>query len=635
MLPQNRVISLRSSQQTGKVRLVVETEDAPDYQVYQQGEHVYIELFDTTSAVSPERLPRHSTYIKDQKTQCPALGLFRWDVTCCYPVPPEQIRVTTLNNPPRVVVDLYTNWIDEENFQLTPGVTWKRRQYYGQTFPYLLWNQVLFDPRDPHITLDIGLAKDSACATEKVSSIVSRRQALVGINGGYFATSGGALGLVVRNGKIVTPNVSRRPPRSAFALTKDKKPVFARAKVADNLLLTTEGKLWPDIDLALGGGPRLVQNGTIKLTTDLEELGPRGNDITRSCGRTAVSADRYGRVALSTASDYSDSHSRGAKLEQMAQLLIDSGAVDAVNLDGGGSVDMAIQGKLAAHGPREGTYERPVANTLLLFDDRPTLHPSTIDVQANQTALTADGQSTFAVTALITDAQGNPVADDTPVTFSAPGLATTKVLTTQGQAHTIISALRRPGPFTVTVRSGVATAELELNLNAASPSRLLAEWQNRIVTSPALYPDRPSDAWGPIRQEPQPAATSLPEASPSPDLEGNDPAAAPDTSATETQPSLEQEDSQGTQDQETSNAHDSVTSDAPLRQRIINLHLRVIDKWYNGVAGQDIEVWNGDKLLNTYSADGNGEVQATLQIPADIKAVTVKVAGLEPTEIVF
>ncbi|MDO5295118.1 MAG: phosphodiester glycosidase family protein [bacterium] len=584
---ENRIISLRSSQSPGKVRLVVETSAPPDYQVYQQNEHLIVELFGIAPCqVQPEKI-RDRSFIRKWEVSHPALGLFRWDITGRYPIPTEQCRLDILENPNRLVVDIYTKWTEDENYQLTPGVAWHRRQYFGQLQPYLLWNQVTFDPQDEHLTLDIAMGQDTPNQREAVSSLVSRKNALVGINGGYFNMAGGeALGLVVRSGQIISPHVSRRPPRSVFGLTKAKKAVFARAKAINGQLLTLDNQVWPDINLALGGGPRLVANGAIQLTTDDEALGPKGNDITRPCGRTAVSADQQGRLAFTTASGYSDNHSEGIKLEQMAQLLLRSGATDAVNLDGGGSVNMSIQGNLVAHGPGAGTYERPVANALVLYDDRPVTAPAQIELKFQPAKLPADGQSTCQITAIVTDAQGEPVKDGTTVFFHAPGIQATRALTTGGKACAECKALRLSTPIPISVISGFAKAQAFIGLKYAVPDRMLVRWYRTVKESPVLQQlDTDSSLAESVQTSPTPLLDSAA-------------------------------------------ASESSTAGQPMRMQIIDFRVRVIDKWYNGLSYQNIEVWNAGQMIGSYTTDQYGEVKASAQIPGDKADIEIRCADL-------
>ena len=58
----------------------------------------------------------------------------------------------------------------------------------------------------------------------------------------------------------------------------------------------------------------------------------------------------------------------GATLEELANLLLARGAADAMNLDGGGSTGLAIGSETVNYPP--GTWIRPVASGVLVFDDR-------------------------------------------------------------------------------------------------------------------------------------------------------------------------------------------------------------------------------------------------------------------------
>jgi exopolysaccharide biosynthesis protein len=113
----------------------------------------------------------------------------------------------------------------------------------------------------------------------------------------------------------------------------------------------------------------LVVNGQIADGLDDQELDPR----------TAVGINRNGRYLILVVVDgrqpfYSD----GATFQQLAQLLIDFGARYAMNLDGGGSSTMVVQGEdgqpLILNSPIDNYIpgrERPVANHLGIFLKKP------------------------------------------------------------------------------------------------------------------------------------------------------------------------------------------------------------------------------------------------------------------------
>ena len=55
-------------------------------------------------------------------------------------------------------------------------------------------------------------------------------------------------------------------------------------------------------------------------------------------------------------------------LPEFAGLMIGAGVTEGVNLDGGGSTVMVVEGKIV-NAPSDAAGERPVANGLLLVAD--------------------------------------------------------------------------------------------------------------------------------------------------------------------------------------------------------------------------------------------------------------------------
>ncbi|MGF2414213.1 MAG: phosphodiester glycosidase family protein [Ferruginibacter sp.] len=95
---------------------------------------------------------------------------------------------------------------------------------------------------------------------------------------------------------------------------------------------------------AVGGGPVLVQNGKIKITNN-EELKFTGKAINDKHPRTCMGYTSDGRLIVMVIQGRFTGIAEGATLTQQAQLLVDLGCVEALNLDGGGSSCMLINGK--------------------------------------------------------------------------------------------------------------------------------------------------------------------------------------------------------------------------------------------------------------------------------------------------
>jgi hypothetical protein len=94
---------------------------------------------------------------------------------------------------------------------------------------------------------------------------------------------------------------------------------------------------------AVGGGPVLIQNGEIKITNN-EELKFAGKAIDDKHPRTCMGYTKDGRLIIMVIQGRFPGIAEGATLTQEANLLKDLGCLEALNLDGGGSSCMLING---------------------------------------------------------------------------------------------------------------------------------------------------------------------------------------------------------------------------------------------------------------------------------------------------
>ncbi|WP_288778754.1 phosphodiester glycosidase family protein, partial [uncultured Mitsuokella sp.] len=118
---------------------------------------------------------------------------------------------------------------------------------------------------------------------------------------------------------------------------------------------------WQGMDFIIGCGPRLVANGRVNVTVDEEDF-PADIRIGRA-PRSAVGITKDGRYLLAVV-DGRQSHSVGLTLTDWARLLVKFGAQDALNLDGGGSSDLVVNGEVQ-NSPSDG-QERLVGDALVL-----------------------------------------------------------------------------------------------------------------------------------------------------------------------------------------------------------------------------------------------------------------------------
>jgi hypothetical protein len=117
-------------------------------------------------------------------------------------------------------------------------------------------------------------------------------------------------------------------------------------------------------DFVIGGGPRLVRGGRSAGPPD-PGIYPPGFAEARH-PRTAVGFRADGRVLLVTVDGRQPELSVGMTIAELAALLLELGAVEAVNMDGGGSTTMVVRNKVV-NSPSDLTGERAVGDALLVF----------------------------------------------------------------------------------------------------------------------------------------------------------------------------------------------------------------------------------------------------------------------------
>jgi hypothetical protein len=121
---------------------------------------------------------------------------------------------------------------------------------------------------------------------------------------------------------------------------------------------------WTRAHSMLGGGPQLIKAGKVDITDKQEKTSPTFR--TDRHPRTAIAKLASGQLLLITVDGRQPGVSAGMSLNMLADLLLEFGAVDAINLDGGGSTTMVVRNKLVNR-PSDQTGERPVSDAILVF----------------------------------------------------------------------------------------------------------------------------------------------------------------------------------------------------------------------------------------------------------------------------
>ncbi|WP_018751097.1 phosphodiester glycosidase family protein [Paenibacillus sanguinis] len=201
---------------------------------------------------------------------------------------------------------------------------------------------------DPKVQLKVALAGDEIGKVEDLSSLAKRHKAVVAVNGTFFnaytsEAHKAPYGYIVSNGEL------------KMIAGGDKRTIFAY----DSNLLTqlipgtafTDAFAEGNIEGALQAGPRLVVDG--KVAIDVKTEGFKDPKILTGGGaRSALGITRDHKLILLTTG--------GATIPQLAEIMKQAGAYQAMNLDGGASSGLYYNGKyLTSPG-------RKISNALLV-----------------------------------------------------------------------------------------------------------------------------------------------------------------------------------------------------------------------------------------------------------------------------
>lgn len=225
---------------------------------------------------------------------------------------------------------------------------------------------------------------------------VRNEQPLLVVNCTFFSfETNNSINVVVKDGKLVNYNVHTiplhgkdtmmyaHPFRSAIGITKRRKADIGWV-YADTLFKTPfisqssfsyrdsfnivppkmkEFEKWK-VRTAVGGGPVLLQNGHMKISNNEEMMfGGKAKDNLEP--RTAMGYTADGKLIILAVQGRYAGIAEGLSLPQMAKLFQELGCVEALNLDGGGSSCMLVNGKETITPSSKGV-QRPVPAVFLI-----------------------------------------------------------------------------------------------------------------------------------------------------------------------------------------------------------------------------------------------------------------------------
>ncbi len=236
---------------------------------------------------------------------------------------------------------------------------------------------------------------------------------LVVVNSSFFSfDKNKSLNLVIKDGKLISYNsaslkntgidssITKIPFRSALGITKNRNADIAwtytdsslrYARASETVIKPRDAhticcelsqftlkksnaeerkwylktfKKWK-MNTAVGGGPMLLQNGEVKISNNEERMFI-GKAINDKHPRTAIGYTEDNKLVILVVEGRSESGG-GATLIQEAQIFKDLGCIEALNLDGGGSSCLLVNGKeTITVSDKEG--QRPVPAVFIIKD---------------------------------------------------------------------------------------------------------------------------------------------------------------------------------------------------------------------------------------------------------------------------
>ncbi|GAE05132.1 hypothetical protein JCM10914_1220 [Paenibacillus sp. JCM 10914] len=184
----------------------------------------------------------------------------------------------------------------------------------------------------PKVNLDVVLAGNKAGKVEDLRSMAKRSNAVVAINGTFFdAYTSGAYkapyGYLISQGNIL--HKASGDNRTIF--TYDHNNLASMIPGLDFKAVYDSGRM----SGALQAGPRLLTDG--KVTLDVKKEGFKDPKILTGGGaRSALGITKDHKLILLTTG--------GATIPQLAEIMKQAGAYQAMNLDGGASSGLYYNG---------------------------------------------------------------------------------------------------------------------------------------------------------------------------------------------------------------------------------------------------------------------------------------------------
>ncbi|MGZ4159631.1 MAG: phosphodiester glycosidase family protein [Neobacillus sp.] len=256
--------------------------------------------------------------------------------------------------------------INEYQADLAPGVKEKHFSFEGKDGKKIESFVVDVDVHNPSVSVEAGTPNDGSAfglqpvRQQAAAADGNSHKVVAAVNADFFnMATGEPNGVVYKDGQGVKSQYTNS--WRFFGIKKTGEAVIGDSAEYEGMK--------DQLQEALGGNAILVRNAQVYQTPQT------GADKEP---RTAVGIKADGNVFFVVIDGRQEPYSAGISMPDLAQLMIDLGAVNALNLDGGGSSTFATRelggDSLEVDNKPSDRMERTVANSWLIVSKEPSDH---------------------------------------------------------------------------------------------------------------------------------------------------------------------------------------------------------------------------------------------------------------------
>ncbi|MBA3238200.1 MAG: phosphodiester glycosidase family protein [Parachlamydiaceae bacterium] len=234
------------------------------------------------------------------------------------------------------------------------------------------------DPKE-HVIVPVK-ANGKKIKRETVRNLAIRHGAIAAINGGFWKANGAPAGVLkIDSFWYGTPT----KPRGAIGWSHDGQKVIIDQVLTNHSLLdcpegeeiavisaSTSSDEWKMLEHIVGGVPVLVRNEALVQDYSTEET--LETFLTKTHSRTAVGIKKSGEWVFVVVDGRLFGLLGGMSIRALSKLMLELGCVDALNLDGGSSSTLFVEGSVMneSYGKiwENGKFVQAVSDAILILD---------------------------------------------------------------------------------------------------------------------------------------------------------------------------------------------------------------------------------------------------------------------------